>query len=219
MAEYDFAAMRAQMVTEQLQERGITETAVLHAMALVPREQFVPEIYWDAAYNDGPLPIGEKQTISQPYVVAYMLELLTLAPDSIVLEIGTGSGYAAAVLSRLAAQVITMERHENLAWSARERLAALGYDNVIVVHGDGTLGCEEFAPYDGIVVAASGPDVPLPLKEQLKIGGRLVMPIGKNKRHQQLVRVTRKSPYDYRQESKGPVAFVPLVGKAGWHDE
>lgn len=219
MVDYDFAAMRAQMVTEQLAERGITETAVLHAMGLVPREQFVPEAYWGAAYNDGPLPIGEKQTISQPYVVAYMLELLALKPDSTVLEIGTGSGYAAAVLSRLAAQVITMERHEILAWSARERLTALGYDNVIVMHGDGTLGCEEFAPYDGIVVAAGGPDVPLPLKEQLKIGGRLVMPVGKNKRHQQLVRVIRKSLYDYRQESKGPVAFVPLVGKAGWHDE
>jgi protein-L-isoaspartate(D-aspartate) O-methyltransferase len=219
VVEYDFAAMRAQMVTEQLQERGITETAVLRAMGLVPREQFVPEVYWDAAYNDGPLPIGEKQTISQPYVVAYMLELLALKPDSTVLEIGTGSGYAAAVLSRLAAQVITMERYEKLAWTARERLAALGYDNVIVIHGDGTLGCEEFAPYDGIIVAAGGPNVPLALKEQLKIGGRLVMPVGKNKRHQQIVQVIRKELYDYQQEYKGPVAFVPLVGKAGWQDE
>lgn len=207
------------MVAEQLKSRGITETAVLQAMSLVPREQFVSDTYVAHAYKDGPLPIGYKQTISQPYVVAYMCQLLALTPPSRVLEVGTGSGYAAAVLSHLAAQVVTVERHEKLADMARERLAALGYDNVIVMQGDGTLGCEEFAPYDGIVAAAGGPDVPLPLKEQLKIGGRLVMPVGPSKRKQQLVRITRSSRYEFQEEKKGPVAFVPLVGQAGWPSE
>ena len=178
--------MRTQLVKEQLQTGVITETAVLQAMSTVPREQFVPDTYRAHAYNDGPLPIGQRQTISQPYVVAFMIQLLELTPASIVLEIGTGSGYAAAVLSQIAAQVITVERHEKLVWSARERLAALGCDNVIVVQGDGTLGCEDFAPYDGIVVAAGGPSVPISLKEQVKVGGKIVMPIGSNKRKQQL---------------------------------
>ncbi len=219
MNEIDFAALRAEMVAEQLKGRGIRETAVLQAMSLVPREQFVSDAYVAHAYKDGPLPIGQKQTISQPYVVAYMCELLALTPTSHVLEVGTGSGYAAAVLSRLAAQVVTVERHEALAEIARERLAALGYDNVIVVQGDGTLGCEEYAPYDGIVVAAGGPDAPLPLKEQLKIGGRLVLPVGSSKRKQQLVLITRRSQYEFEEEKKGSVAFVPLVGQAGWQSE
>jgi protein-L-isoaspartate(D-aspartate) O-methyltransferase len=212
----DFAALRAEMVAEQLQKRGIRDTAVLQAMRTVPREQFVEEQYRQYAYTDGPLPIPRKQTISQPYVVAYMLQLLALTPESVALEVGTGSGYAAAVLSRIAGKVITIERHEELVWQARERLAALGYENVIVVHGDGSLGCEAFAPYDGIVVAAGGPDVPLPLKEQLTIGGRLVMPVGDKKRRQQLVQVVRRDRYEYALRYKGPVAFVPLVGREGW---
>ncbi len=216
MTELDFAALRAQMVAEQLQNRGITETAVLQAMAAVPREQFVSDTYRAHAYKDGPLPIGEKQTISQPYVVAFMIQLLELPPNGRVLEIGTGSGYAAAVLSQIAAQVFTVERHEKLVWSARERLAALGYDNVIVVEGDGTTGCEEFAPYDGIIVAAGGPAVPVALKEQLKIGGKLVMPIGSSKRKQQLYQITRRDTYQFDEKRKGPVSFVPLVGQAGW---
>ena len=215
-AVLDFDAMRAAMVAEQLEARGITETAVLQAMGTVPREQFVSDTYEAHAYVDGPLPIGEKQTISQPYVVALMIQLLELQPASIVLEIGTGSGYAAAVLSRIAAQVITIERHEKLVWSAQERLLALGYDNVIVMHGDGTLGCDDFAPYDGIVVAAGGPTIPVPLKEQLKIGGKLVMPIGSNKRKQQLYQITRRDAYQFIERKKGPVSFVPLVGQAGW---
>lgn len=215
----DFAAMRAEMVAEQLEKRGITETAVLQAMSAVPREQFVPDTYQAHAYNDAPLPIGERQTISQPYIVAFMIQLLALQPGNNVLEIGTGSGYAAAVLSKLAAQVITIERHEKLAVSARERLAALGYDNVIVMEGDGTLGCEDFAPYDGIVVAAGGPHIPMSLKEQLKIGGKLVMPIGSDQRKQTLYQVTRRDAYQFFEKRQGKVSFVPLIGQAGWEDE
>jgi protein-L-isoaspartate(D-aspartate) O-methyltransferase len=214
----DFAALRAEMVAEQLQKRGITDTAVLQAMRTVPREQFVEEKFRQYAYNDGPLPIPRKQTISQPYVVAYMLQLLHLTPESVVLEVGTGSGYAAAVLGRIAGKVITIERHEELVWLARERLAALGYENVIVMQGDGSLGCEDFAPYDGIVVAAGGPAVPLPLKEQLTIGGRLVMPVGDKQRRQQLVQVVRRDRYEYTLRRRGPVAFVPLVGREGWQN-
>jgi protein-L-isoaspartate(D-aspartate) O-methyltransferase len=217
--EHDFVTLRANMVTEQLQSRGITETAVLHAMSIVPREQFIPETYSAQAYIDGPLPIGEKQTISQPYIVAYMIELLALNPGSIVLEIGTGSGYAAAILSQIAAQVITIERHEKLAWSAQERLTTLGYTNVIIMQGDGTLGCEEFAPYDGIVVAAGGPRIPISLKEQLKLGGKLVMPIGSDKRKQVLYQVTRLDAYQFTEKRKGQVSFVPLIGQEGWRKE
>lgn len=206
------------MVAEQLEARGITETAVLQAMNTVPREKFIADTYEAHAYVDGPLPIGEKQTISQPYIVALMIELLELQPGSIVLEIGTGSGYAAAVLSRIAAQVITIERHEKLVWSAQERLMALGYDNIIVMQGDGTLGCDDFAPYDGIIVAAGGPTVPVPLKEQLKIGGKLVIPIGSNQRKQQLYQVNRRDAYQFNEKRKGPVSFVPLIGQAGWQE-
>jgi len=213
---FDFTALRAEMVAEQLEKRGITETSVLQAMNTVPREKFVSDTYQANAYNDGPLPIGDRQTISQPYVVAFMIQLLDLQPGSTVLEIGTGSGYAAAVLSLIAAQVITVERHQKLAASARERLAALGYDNVIVMEGDGTLGCEEFAPYDGIVVAAGGPSIPISLKEQLKQDGKLVMPIGDNKRKQQLYQITRQDNYQFIEKRKGRVSFVPLIGQAGW---
>ena len=213
---FDFAALRAEMVAKQLEKRGITETAVLQAMNTVPREQFVSDTYQANAYNHGPLPIGERQTISQPYIVAFMIQLLDLQPGSIVLEIGTGSGYAAAVLSLIAAQVITVERHQKLAAFARERLAALGYHNVIVMEGDGTLGCEEFAPYDGIVVAAGGPSIPISLKEQLKLDGKLVMPIGENKRKQQLYQITRQDNYQFTEKRKGRVSFVPLIGQAGW---
>ena len=213
---FDFAAMRAEMVAEQLEKRGITETAVLQAMNTVPRELFIPESYQANAYNDGPLPIGSRQTISQPYVVALMIQLLDLQPGSIALEIGTGSGYAAAVLSLIAAQVITVERHHKLASSARERLSRLSYDNVIVMEGDGTQGCEEFAPYDGIVVAAGGPSVPIPLKEQLKLNGKLVIPIGDSKRKQQLYQITRQDSYQFTEKRKGRVSFVPLIGQAGW---
>ena len=216
MEPIDFATERATMVEEQLRQRGIRETAVLRAMLTVPREIFVDPVYHPFAYKDGPLPIPHKQTISQPYVVAYMISLLRLGPDDTVLEIGAGSGYAAAVLSRIARAVYAIERHEGLVQYAQKRLDYLGYDNVTLIHGDGTKGYPPCAPYEAIVVAAGGPDVPVSLKEQLAINGRLVIPIGRDRRQQNLVRVTRRSDTEFEQESKGPVAFVPLIGEDGW---
>lgn len=212
----DFAAERAAMVAEQLRGRGIHDEAVLRAMATVPRELFVAPAYHPFAYKDGPLPIPHKQTISQPYVVAYMISLLNLSAADTVLEIGAGSGYAAAVLSRIARAVYAIERHESLVRYAQKRLDYLGYDNVTVIHGDGTKGYPSCAPYEAIVVAAGGPAVPASLKEQLAINGRLVMPIGRERRQQNLVRVTRRSASEFEQEAKGPVAFVPLIGEEGW---
>jgi protein-L-isoaspartate(D-aspartate) O-methyltransferase len=185
----------------------------------VPREAFLPPELAEFAYDDRPLPIEAGQTISQPYIVAVMAEALQLGPDAAqtedVLEIGTGSGYAAAVLSRIARQVYTIERHAELADLARERLSRLGYTNVEVKHGDGTLGWGDRAPFHAIVVAAGGPDLPRPLLDQLAIGGRLVIPVGTS-RAQELVRVTRISDTEYRREDLGPVVFVPLIGAAGW---
>ena len=184
-------------------------------MLRIPREAFVHESLASLAYDDRPLPIGEGQTISQPYVVAVMTEAVRLCPHDRVLEIGTGSGYAAAVLSVIVAEVYTIERLGELAESARKRLAELGYSNVHVRHGDGSLGWPEHAPYDAIIVTASGPDVPTALLEQLAIGGRLVMPIGKLD-HQRLVRVERTGPERYTREILEPVVFVPLIGAQGW---
>jgi protein-L-isoaspartate(D-aspartate) O-methyltransferase len=212
----DFAAERAAMVEEQLRARGIADEAVLRAMGLVPRELFVAPAYQGYAYQDGPLPIPHKQTISQPYVVAYMISLLHLRSTDTVLEIGAGSGYAAAVLSRIVRLVYTIERHEALVDYAQKRLAHLGYENVRVIHGDGTTGYPPSAPYEAIVAAAGGPDVPSSLKGQLTLGGRLVMPIGRERRQQNLVRITRLGEAEFTQEAKGPVAFVPLIGAEGW---
>lgn len=214
----NFAAQRERMVQEQIIDRGIEDTAVIRAMRTVPREQFVLDEYRDYAYEDSPLPIPAHQTISQPYVVAYMLEALDLQPRDRVLEIGAGSGYVAALLSHMVAEVHTVERHERLVWYARERLAALGYDNVWVHHGDGSLGWPPAAPYDGIVVAAGGPIVPPSLKQQMKVHGRLVMPVGK-RGSQTLVRLVRLSDDDYQHLNLGPVKFVPLVGEEGWGKE
>lgn len=214
--ERDFIALRAQMVEQQIKERGIRDPAVLQAMGTVPRQVFVTGPYRQYAYDDTPLPLPTGQTISQPYVVSLMISLLELNPTDRVLEIGTGSGYAAAVLSRIVQEVYTVERQERLVEYARRRLDQLGYDNVWVHHGDGTLGWPEHAPYDGIVVAAGGPDVPVSLREQLAIGGRLVMPVGRRRRKQRLVRITRQSEDKFKQEGMGPVAFVPLIGAEGW---
>ena len=214
--EARFAAEREQMVLEQIADRGIRDAAVLRAMRLVPRERFVPHASQRFAYDDGPLPIPANQTISQPYVVAYMIAALALRPEERVLEIGTGSGYAAAVLSRIVREVYTVERHRELADYAGERLAALGYDNVHVCHGDGTRGWPEHAPYDGIIVAAGGPGVPPSLRDQLAVGGRLVMPVGRSRQQQHLVRVRRRPDGDYDEERLAPVAFVPLIGVEGW---
>ena len=212
----DYPALRRLMVDTQLVARGIRHRAVLRAMAAVPRERFVPELDAPDAYRDSALPIGHAQTISQPYVVALMLEAIAPEPADRALEIGTGSGYATAVLAEMVAEVYTVERLGALAAAARTRLAELGYRNVHVLEGDGTLGWPEHAPYDGIVVTAGGPDVPAPLLPQLRVGGRLVVPVGPTPRAQELVRVTRRGAEDYARESLGPVSFVPLIGEAGW---
>jgi len=212
----DYSRLRERMVQRQIAGRGVRSEKVLDAMRKVPRERFLPNGQAAWAYDDAPLPIGDGQTISQPYIVAYMTEALLLEGGEKVLEIGTGSGYAAAVLAEIAADVYTIERIDGLAIMARIVLDKLGYQNVHVRQGDGTLGWPEHAPFDAIVVTAGGPDVPDPLKRQLKIGGRLVMPIGKTTWFQELVRVTRITEADFDTEYLVPVRFVPLIGEEGW---
>jgi protein-L-isoaspartate(D-aspartate) O-methyltransferase len=206
---------REKMVETQIAGRGLRDPAVLAAMRTVPREGFVPPELEEFAYQDTPLPIESEQTISQPYIVALMAAALELGSADRVLEIGTGSGYAAAVLSRIAGEVYTVERHEELAGVASRRLRSLGFDNVSVLHGDGTLGWPEHAPYDAIVVAAGGPKVPPSLLDQLAARGRLVIPVGEEKA-QKLVRVTRGSDGRLAEEDLGGVRFVPLIGAEGW---
>jgi protein-L-isoaspartate(D-aspartate) O-methyltransferase len=203
------------MIEKHLKARGVRNPAVLEAMREVPREEFVGEAMAEFAYEDSPLPIGEGQTISQPYIVAVMTEMLEPSGGDRILEVGTGSGYAAAILSRIVQEVYTVERHRDLAQTAQERLRRLGYDNIYVRRADGTLGWPEHAPYDAILVTAAGPDVPQPLKEQLAVGGRLVVPTGSS-RTQQLVRIRRTTDNDYEHEDLLGVRFVPLVGAAGW---
>ncbi len=212
----EFQKLRERMVTQQIEGRGIHDEAILRAMRLVPREIFVPETYQIYAYDDTPLPIPDQQTISQPYVVALMIRAMRLSPNDSVLEIGTGSGYAAALIGRIVQEVHSVERHKKLVSYARRRLALLGYDNVHVHQGDGTLGWPENAPYDAIVVAAGGPDVPVSLKKQLVIGGRLVMPVGASERRQHLICLTREDDAQFRRTDLGAVAFVPLIGEEGW---
>jgi protein-L-isoaspartate(D-aspartate) O-methyltransferase len=211
-----FEKERERMVTRQIASRGVTDQAVLDAMWVVPREVFVPKAYRDYAYDDAPLPIPDNQTISQPYVVAYMIAMLELKSTDRVLEIGTGSGYAAAILSRIVSEVYTVERHRRLADYARERLAEVGYENVHVLHDDGTHGWPEHAPYDGIIVAAGGPSIPVTLQKQLAVGGRLIMPVGRRRHHQNLVLLTRVDEDVFTDEKLAPVAFVPLIGDEGW---
>jgi len=204
------------MVTEQIQARGIHDVAVLTAMLRVPRHFFVEAALRERAYEDTPLPIGERQTISQPYMVARMTEALSLPQHARVLEIGTGSGYQAAILGVIAAEVISVERHEPLASQARDRLVRLGYLNVRVFVGDGTRGWPDAAPYDGIVVTAGAPAVPEGLRQQLSDGGRLVIPVG-NEFIQQLTVVTRRADEFVVQVTEG-CSFVPLIGEHGWPD-
>ena len=204
------------MVDLQLAARGISDRRLLAAFRAVPREAFVPPEIAALAYRDAPLPIGEGQTISQPYIVALTIAALRLEGGERVLEIGTGSGYAAAVLSRIAKQVFTVERLESLASSARDRLARLGYLNIDVRHGDGTLGWPAHAPYDAIAVAAGSPRVPKALVEQLAPGGRLVIPVGPDETSQVLTRVTRLDAGAVRTEPLIEVRFVPLIGAQGW---
>ena len=211
-----FAQQRKQMVEQQIRRRGIRHPAIIEAMLEVPRERFVSDEYIASAYDDTALPIPAGQTISQPYVVALMIQALQLSPDDRVLEVGSGSGYAAAVLSRIAADVYAVERHKELVDYARSRLDHLGYDNVHVRHADGTMGWPEHAPYDGILVSASGPRVPQPLRKQLAIGGRLIMPIGQARGMQTLVRLTRTGEEQFEEKDLGGVRFVPLIGEQGW---
>lgn len=203
------------MVTRHLEARGIVDAHVLGAMAKVPREVFVSEPLLEFAYEDAPLPIAAGQTISQPYIVARMIELAEVRPGDTVLEVGAGSGYAAAVMSRIASSVYAIERHEELANLAREREVRLGYDNVEIICGDGTKGWPEAAPFDAIIVSAGGPKVPEALKRQLAIGGRLVIPVGQDVQ-QRLVRVRRTGEDTFEEEDHGGVAFVPLIGEEGW---
>jgi protein-L-isoaspartate(D-aspartate) O-methyltransferase len=212
----DFDEARRRMVQHQLVARGISDPLVLAAMGKVPRERFVPARQAGLAYRDGPLPIGEGQTISQPYIVALMTQAARLTRSDRVLEIGTGSGYSAAVLAEIVAEVYTVERLAGLAEGARQRLAALGHANVHVLVGDGTLGWPEHAPYDAIIATAGGPRPPQALLDQLAIGGRLVIPVGPDQYEQTLVRIVRAAAHDYRREALEPVAFVPLIGAQGW---
>lgn len=204
------------MVREQIRDRGITALRVLDALRAVPRHLFVPEEHRSAAYADQPLPIGEGQTISQPFMVAAMTAALELSGTERVLEIGTGSGYQAAVLSLLAREVYTVERSEALAAAAEQRLAELGYSNVCVHVGDGTLGWPDAAPYDAIVVTAAAPHVPEPLVEQLVEGGRLAIPVGEAQ--QQELLLVRRTGEKTSSQVLHYCRFVPLVGRHGWHE-
>lgn len=213
-----FADERRRLVEHEIKGRGISDPAVLAALQQVRREAFLPPEMAEFAYLDRALPIEKGQTISQPYIVALMAEALELKPHDRVLEIGTGSGYAAAVLAKIAREVYTVERHAELADQASHHLRSENFDNVFILHGDGTLGWPEHAPYDAIVVAAGGPEVPRPLLEQLAIGGRLVIPVGEGRTMQTLVRVTRTSPIEYQREELCDVRFVPLIGARGWQN-
>ena len=211
-----FDSQRQSMIEEQIIRRGVTNPLVISAMKKVPRHLFVPKDLIHKAYEDRPLPIGHEQTISQPYIVAYMTQALRLVGGEKVLEVGTGCGYQAAVLAEIAKEVYTIERIAELAEKAKNTLYSLNYNNVHVVVGDGTLGLEEFAPYDAIIVTAGGPKIPQPLIEQLKVGGSLVMPIGEYKYGQTLTRITKGVNNKINKEKLMDVLFVPLIGDEGW---
>ena len=211
-----YAELRREMVKKQIRARGISDPRVLSAMERVPRHEFVPDVHRARAYEDSPLPIGEGQTISQPYIVAAMTAALQLTGTERVLEIGIGSGYQAAILSLLAADVYTIERSAPLAHSASERLARLGYANVHVHCGDGTLGLPEFAPFDAILVGASAPAIPAPLAAQLAQGGRMIIPIGDT--DSQALRLLEHIGEGFHVRSLDPCRFVPLVGRYGWRE-
>jgi len=212
----DFDQARWRMVRDHIHARGVRDARVLEALSKVPRELFVPQPMREQAYDDSPLPIGHDQTISQPYIVGFMAEALQLTPESKVLEVGSGCGYAAAVMAEIASEVYTIERLEPLAVLAANNLLDAGYENVHVLHADGTQGWAENAPFDAILVSAGGPGVPESLRQQLKIGGRLVIPIGVDPRAQELVRITRTDDAEFDREDLADVRFVPLIGAEGW---
>lgn len=209
---------RQEMVSTQLIPLGIKDKNVLKAMLTVPRHYFVPQNLQSYAYEDRPLPIAEGQTISQPYIVAFMAEALEPEPSHRILEIGTGSGYAAAVLSRIVSTVYTIERHKTLADGARDKFDDLGYDNIRVHIGDGTKGWAEEAPFHGILVSAGAPATPDTLLKQLKPGGVLVIPVG-DRGYQELLRIRKGKDGKCSREIMGMVKFVPLIGKEGWNEE
>jgi protein-L-isoaspartate(D-aspartate) O-methyltransferase len=217
MPEGQFAAARNRMVEQQIRARGVADPRVLAALRLVPRHRFVPENLWSQAYGDYPLPIGEDQTISQPYIVALMTAILELQETDRVLEVGTGSGYQAAILAELAAAVFSIDRKGGLADQARSILDSLGYRNIRIRVGDGTLGWPEEAPFDGILVTAGAPQVPRPLVEQLAGGGRLVIPVGD--RFTQTLTCVRQTGEGLKIEYYGGCRFVRLIGKYGWDGE
>lgn len=214
----DFSELRERMVQRQIAARGIRDPSILDAFRAVPREAFVAPEHAEAAYGDHPLPIEAGQTISQPYIVALMIEAAEMGAGDKVLEVGAGSGYAAAVMSRIADEVVAIERQNDLVAVARERLWRLGYGNVRIVEGDGTRGCPEEAPFDAILAAASGSHVPQPLLDQLAPGGRLVMPVGSPGDIQHLVKVTKQEDGSLQQSDLGAVRFVPLIGEEGWRE-
>jgi protein-L-isoaspartate(D-aspartate) O-methyltransferase len=209
------AASRKTWIFEQLERRGIDDRRVLDAISSIPREAFVPEDLKPHAYDDAPLPIGEGQTISQPLMVATMLQELKLAGGERVMEIGSGSGYVVALLAALTSRVYGIERHHSLVQASRKALASLGIENAEIIEGDGSKGLPGKAPFDAILISCAVPQLPLSLREQLKDGGRMVLPVGPRRTIQELVRVTRFGD-DYHEEELGGVAFVPLIGEAGW---
>ncbi len=217
ITEKRFKRLREEMVEKQIRERGITDPAVLKAMLTVPRHLFVIEAMMDQAYMDYPLPIGEQQTISQPFIVAEMTQALQLHKEDRVLEIGTGSGYQAAVLSEIVSRVYTIERKHSLFVRTRKLFDDLKYFNIVTRFKDGTTGWKEEAPFDGIIVTAGAPDIPLPLLDQLAPGGRLVIPVG-DQHTQELIRITRTQT-GFTQENLGGCRFVKLIGEQGWSDE
>ena len=214
----DHVTEREAMVERQLRRRGITEQEILDAFRAVPREDFISSDYIHLAYGDHPLPIEAQQTISQPYIIALMIQAAAIKPCDKVLEVGAGSGYAAALISRIAERVIGIERQRELAHLALERLERFGFYNVAIVEGDGTRGLPNEAPFDAILVSASGSHVPISLVSQLAPNGRLVMPLGGPESVQQLVRVTKQGDGILKQENLGSVRFVPLIGEEGWSD-
>ena len=211
----EYAISRERMITLLRGHYKIRDERVLQAMSEVPRHQFVPEAFKSQAYKDNALPIASKQTISQPFIVARMSELLELTPQSKVLEIGAGSGYQTVILAKLANKIYAIERVSVLVQEAQERLKKLNINNVTLICADGTLGWQTHAPFDAILVAAGSPTIPQPLLNQLKIGGRLVLPVGQDQKTQKLIRVTR-TERDFVTEDFGACAFVPLIGEHGW---
>ena len=213
---HDFKLARERMVKNQLMARGIRDERVLQAMGKIPRHLFIQEALAGEAYNDHPVPIGEKQTISQPYIVALMTEALELKGSENTLEIGTGSGYQTAILAELSSRVYTIERIKSLLVKARKLLAKLGYNNILFKAFDGTLGWKEYAPFDAIMVTAGSPNVPEPLKEQLADNGRMIIPVG-DRYTQELIKITRKGE-NFEQEGLGGCRFVNLIGVHGWKE-